>query len=255
MAEPSQPGTGAAAARARSHRDAFPVRRRRTGISRSQRARRHCDFSRPRGGRRLDARPLNGGIDPIDQTTEEALARAAGKSTGCPDGRQARPMRIPVHRGRGRSPGNRPGRPLRTRTAPCASFRKPSCGSVGDAPISGTRSGWPGRNLRLACGSERRERAGRDAACADVADRQAGLAPDGKPFGIVIINVDMRPALDRVRSSVRPGEMLCGRRQGRLSGSSRSRARIRLATGQAERLAGRLPPLASPAWRNAKRRA
>ena len=32
------------------------------------------------------------------------------------------------------------------------------------------------------------------------------VAPDGKPFGIVIINVDMRPALDRVRSSVRPGE-------------------------------------------------
>jgi PAS domain S-box-containing protein len=32
------------------------------------------------------------------------------------------------------------------------------------------------------------------------------LATDGKPFGIVIVNVDMRPALDRVRSSVRPGE-------------------------------------------------
>jgi PAS domain S-box-containing protein len=32
------------------------------------------------------------------------------------------------------------------------------------------------------------------------------LAPDGKPFGIVIINADMRPALNRVRSSVRPGE-------------------------------------------------
>ena len=32
------------------------------------------------------------------------------------------------------------------------------------------------------------------------------LAPDGKPFGIVIINADMRPALDRVRSAMRPGE-------------------------------------------------
>ena len=32
------------------------------------------------------------------------------------------------------------------------------------------------------------------------------MAPDGKPFGIVIVDVDMRPALDRVRSSVRPGE-------------------------------------------------
>ena len=29
--------------------------------------------------------------------------------------------------------------------------------------------------------------------------------PDGKPFGIVIVNVDMRPALDRVRSAARQG--------------------------------------------------
>ena len=29
--------------------------------------------------------------------------------------------------------------------------------------------------------------------------------PDGKPFGIAIVNVDMRPALDRVRASVRQG--------------------------------------------------
>jgi PAS domain S-box-containing protein len=34
------------------------------------------------------------------------------------------------------------------------------------------------------------------------------FAPDGKPFGVVIVNVDMRPALHRVRSSMRPGEMI-----------------------------------------------
>jgi PAS domain S-box-containing protein len=34
------------------------------------------------------------------------------------------------------------------------------------------------------------------------------FAPDGKPFGIVIVNVDMRPALFRIRSSVRPGEAI-----------------------------------------------
>jgi PAS domain S-box-containing protein len=33
-------------------------------------------------------------------------------------------------------------------------------------------------------------------------------APDGKPFGIVIVNIDMRPALDRVRASARPNEMV-----------------------------------------------
>jgi PAS domain S-box-containing protein len=32
------------------------------------------------------------------------------------------------------------------------------------------------------------------------------LAPDGKPFGIVIVNADMRPALNLVRSSVHRGE-------------------------------------------------
>ena len=32
------------------------------------------------------------------------------------------------------------------------------------------------------------------------------FAADGKPFGIVVANADMRPALDRVRSSVRNGE-------------------------------------------------
>jgi PAS domain S-box-containing protein len=31
------------------------------------------------------------------------------------------------------------------------------------------------------------------------------FTPDGKPFGIVIINLDMRPAFDRVRSSIRQG--------------------------------------------------
>jgi PAS domain S-box-containing protein len=32
------------------------------------------------------------------------------------------------------------------------------------------------------------------------------FSSDGKPFGIVIVNVDMRPAFRRVRSSMRPGE-------------------------------------------------
>jgi PAS domain S-box-containing protein len=31
------------------------------------------------------------------------------------------------------------------------------------------------------------------------------FAPDGKPFGIIIVNVDMRPVFDRVRSSMRQG--------------------------------------------------
>ena len=68
------------------------------------------------------------------------------------------------------------------------------------------------------------------------------MAPDGKPFGIVIINVDMRPALDRVRSSVRPGEKVyvVDGKGDYLVHPDRC-ARIRLAAGQADRLAERLP--------------
>jgi PAS domain S-box-containing protein len=32
------------------------------------------------------------------------------------------------------------------------------------------------------------------------------FSPNGKPFGIVVVSVDMRPAFDRIRSSARPGE-------------------------------------------------
>ena len=38
--------------------------------------------------------------------------------------------------------------------------------------------------------------------------------PDGKPFAIIIINVDMRPAFDRVRSSVQGGEIYVVNQQG-----------------------------------------
>jgi len=34
------------------------------------------------------------------------------------------------------------------------------------------------------------------------------FAPDGKPYGVVIVNIDMRPAFGRIRSSVRPGESI-----------------------------------------------
>jgi len=34
------------------------------------------------------------------------------------------------------------------------------------------------------------------------------FAPDGKPFGIVMVAVDMRPALNRVRASARPNEIV-----------------------------------------------
>jgi PAS domain S-box-containing protein len=34
------------------------------------------------------------------------------------------------------------------------------------------------------------------------------FAPDGKPYGIVVINIDLRAALEHIRSSVRPGQQI-----------------------------------------------
>jgi PAS domain S-box-containing protein len=34
------------------------------------------------------------------------------------------------------------------------------------------------------------------------------FTPDGKPFGIILVNIDMRPGLERLRSLIRPGEQL-----------------------------------------------
>ena len=100
------------------------------------------------------------------------------------------------------------------RTAPSGIVPEAELQQVGDAPyFQDTIKLDRGRNLRLAGRSQRGERRPRDAACADACGSRTPAAPDGKPFGIVIINVDMRPALDRVRSSVRQGENIyVGRR-------------------------------------------
>ena len=79
------------------------------------------------------------------------------------------------------------------------------------------------------------------------------FASDGKPFGIFMINVDMRRAFDRVRSSVWPGESdLCRQPVRRLSHSSGSFARIRRAARQAQRLEGRLPASGGAGWEQRK---
>ena len=58
--------------------------------------------------------------------------------------------------------------------------------------------------------------------------------PDGRPFGIVIINVDMRPAFGRIRATThRRRPQLCRQRAGRLSRPSRPGPRIRLRIRQA----------------------
>ena len=81
------------------------------------------------------------------------------------------------------------------------------------------------------------------------------FADGGKPFGIFMINVDMRRAFDRVRSVGVAGRDHIRRQQaGRLSHPPRSFARIRLVARQAERLESRLSAFGDACRDNAKQR-
>ena len=140
MAESSQSRTGTAASRAGSHRDTFPIRRRRTGFARSRRARRHCHFSWPRGGRRSDARPPQWRHRSTDQTPEALWRERLGT-------RLAAQMAIrPAHSPRfiGVADGHR--EILRVdRSGPNGAVRivpENSCDRSAMRPISGIRSVW-----------------------------------------------------------------------------------------------------------------
>ena len=151
---------------------------------------------------------LNGGIDPVDRHPRGALARTAGKPGWPPRCRSSRPIRS-ASSGSRMATAKSSASTARARTARSASCRKRSCKQVGDAPYFRD-------TIRLAP----------DEIYVSPVDLNAEngvietphvptmriampvLAPDGKPFGIVIVNVDMRPALDRVRSSVRPARSI-----------------------------------------------
>ena len=93
------------------------------------------------------------------------------------------------------------------RTAPCALFRKTSCDRSAMRPISGIRSVWPPDGIYVShVGLNAENGVVETPHVPTLLIAKPVMAPDGKPFGIVIINADMRPALDRVRSSVRKGE-------------------------------------------------
>ena len=79
------------------------------------------------------------------------------------------------------------------------------------------------------------------------------FTPGGQPFGIFIINVDMRPAFDRVRASARAGEnvYLIDEAGDYLIHPDRARE-FGSHAGQADRLATRLPVRRRLARRDAK---
>ena len=160
---------------------------------------------RPGGGRWLDARRLNGGIDPTDQTPEALWRERLGN-------RLAAQMALkPVHSLRfiGVEDGHR--EIVRVdRSGPDGAVRivpESELQRVGDAPyfrdtISLAADGIYVSHVELNAENGVVE----TPHLPTLLIAKPVVAPDGKPFGIVIINADMRPALDRVRSSARPGE-------------------------------------------------
>ena len=67
------------------------------------------------------------------------------------------------------------------------------------------------------------------------------FAPDGRRFGIVVANLDLRPVFDRIRGAARESSRICRGRLGRLSPPSRCEARVRLSGGFACACARRIP--------------
>ena len=81
------------------------------------------------------------------------------------------------------------------------------------------------------------------------------FADGGKPFGIVIVDADMRPVFDRVRSSVRPDEnvYVVDHKGNYLVHPDRDRE-FGVAIGKADQLAKRLPRPGCLGWLDAKHR-
>ena len=148
---------------------------------------------------------LNGGIDPTDQTPESLWRERLG-------GRLAAQMALrPVHSLRliGVEDGHR--EIVRVdRSGPDGAVRivpESELQRVGDAPYFRDTIGLAADGIYVSHVELSAENGVVETPhVATLLIAKPVVAPDGKPFGIVIINVDMRPALDRVRSSVRPGE-------------------------------------------------
>ena len=156
-----------------------------------------------------------------------------------PRSKPSRPMHAPLHRRRGRRPGNRSRRSLGTERR---GSDRPGSGTEAESatqPTSGTRSGWP-RTRFMSRRSIWVAENGviEDGAQADPARRDAGLCSRRQA-----VRHRHRQCRHAARARPRPvigaarRDDLCRRRPGRLSRSSRSHARIRLAARQAYRLA------------------
>ena len=249
MAELSQPGTGAAAARPRPHRDAFAARRRPISNTMSAGATRRCrglSLAAAALQRTDAARVKAGGIDPIDGVSERRwrdrlASRFAAELEAKPAYAQFRIIGL-EDGGRELVRVDRSGPNGAVRIVPGRELQPKGERSQ---LLSGTRSSCgPGRKS-----TSRRSICGRSNGLIETPHRPTLrvatpiFAADGKPFGIFIDQC--RHAAARSTAS---GHR-CGRARTIYVVNQRGdylvhpdpRSRIRLAARQAERLAERLP--------------
>jgi PAS domain S-box-containing protein len=148
---------------------------------------------------------LNGGIDPVDQTTEAVWReRLAGRLAAQMALKPAYSLRfIGVEDGhREIVRVDRSGPNGAVRIVPEAELKR-----VGEAPYFRDTIKLAANEIYVSPVSLSEENGVIDTPrVAILRIAKPVPAPDGRPFGIVIISADMRPALDRVRSSVRPDE-------------------------------------------------
>jgi PAS domain S-box-containing protein len=148
---------------------------------------------------------LNGGIDPEDHTTEavwrERLEGSLAAQMTLKPAYSLRLIGIADHH-REIVRVDRSGPNDTVRIVPEAELRQ-----VGDAPYFRDTINLPSDRVYVSPVSPNEENGVIETPhVPTMRIAKPVLAADGKPFGIVVVNVDMRPALDRVRASARPGE-------------------------------------------------
>jgi PAS domain S-box-containing protein len=150
---------------------------------------------------------LNGGIDPVDHATEAAWRERLQVRLGAQMAlKPAYSLRLVGAADNGREIVriDRSGPGGSVHVATDAELRQ-----VGDTPyFRDTMNLAPGEIYVSPVGLSERNGAIETPLVPIMRIAKQVFGPDGKPFGIVIVNVDMRPALEHVRATARPSEMV-----------------------------------------------
>ncbi len=235
MAELSQPGTGAAAASPRPHRDAFAADRDRPRILCVQCDRRHCGVSFGGGAARTDPRPSGGRHRSDRQRLRKDLARPDRVPTCGRARSQTQLCHVQDHRRRRRGPRVGPRRPQWPERRGSDRPGRGLAEAKRSRLLPGSDPARSHTNLRLAARPRSLQRTHRGTAPADGPRRDADLRKRRKAVrhfhGQCRYAARVRP---RPFIGVAGREYLSRQPVRRLSHSSGSFARIRRAARQAQ---------------------